>query len=54
MYLTGWEQIGGPFLNLVNGNVESGGNDSAFVQASGKIDDNFAYINTGDWKKEGN
>ena len=41
-YLTGWEQIRGPFFDLVDGNVESGGNDAALVQPSGEIDDDFA------------
>merc|ERR1711982_232176 len=40
--LTGWEEIGGPLLDLVDGNVESRGNDAALIQATSKIDDDFA------------
>ena len=48
LYLTGWEQIGSPFFDLVDGNVESGGNDAALVQTSGEIDDDFAWNENGD------
>lgn len=40
--LTGRQQIVGPLFNVVDRHIETGRNDSAFVQATGQIDDNLA------------
>ena len=41
-YLTGWEKIRGPLFDLVDGNVESRGDDAALVQSTSQVDDDFA------------
>lgn len=36
--LTRWEEIGSPFVNLVDANVETGRDDAALVQATVQLD----------------
>lgn len=40
--LTRGQQVVGPFLNVVDGYIEAGGDDTALVQATGEIDNNLA------------
>lgn len=40
--LTGGQQIVGPLFNVVNGNIETGRDDTALVQATGEVDNNLA------------
>lgn len=40
--LTRWQQIVGPFLNVVDWNIEAWRDNTAFVEAAGQVDDNFA------------
>lgn len=40
--LTGREQVVGPLLNVDDGHIEPGGDDSALVQATGQVDNDLA------------
>ena len=40
--LPGREEVDDPLLDVVGGDVEPGGDDSALVQASVKLDDNLS------------
>lgn len=40
--LTGWQDLGGPLLKLVDLNVESWRDDSALVQSAQQFDDDLA------------
>merc|ERR1719419_1696985 len=40
--LSTWQQVCGPFFDISNSNIESWGDDSAFVESSSQIDDNFS------------
>merc|ERR1719300_2296599 len=39
--LSTWQRVCGPLLDISNSDIESRGDDSAFVESSGQIDDNF-------------
>lgn len=40
--LTGWKQVRDPLLDLSNSDIETGGNDSAFVETTDEIDNDLA------------
>jgi len=40
--LSGWEEVVGPVIDLVEGNVESWGDDSALVESAVELDDDLA------------
>jgi len=40
--LSRWEKIGRPLLHLIDGDVESGRDDAAFIQSSRQVDDDLA------------
>lgn len=40
--LTRGQQVVGPLFNIINGHIEAGRDDAAFVQATSQINNNFA------------